>query len=172
MKQALDGQSSNVISRYLPFVLKAKKICERHMGATRDGEMANLSAMVVARGLDAVLWATVVGQCVGVATIIVTAPNGGESLNAGVPTNITWLSFGGVGNVRIELSRDNGGTWGDIAASVPNTGTYAWTPSAPASALCLVRVSSVAGPGITDRSDAVFSIVAAAPVAPIFMFLE
>ena len=76
MKQALDGQSSTTIAQYLPFALKAKKICERHMGSTRDGEMAGLQGLVVARGLDAVLWAGLVTLCCGYTAPVVAGDGG------------------------------------------------------------------------------------------------
>jgi hypothetical protein len=96
-------------------------------------------------------------------TIVLTAPNGGETWDIGTPYNITWGSEGLTGDIKIELSRDNGGTWAVLAAAAPNTGTFGWTPDAPASAVCKVKVSSVVDPGITYQSDAVFEVAVPAP---------
>lgn len=173
MKQALDGQSSTVIAAYLPFALKAWKICEQHRGAMRDAEMAGLQALIVTRGLDAVLWDSVVIQCCGyrASTPQVTYPNGGEVLTVGVPIFITWAGFGPNTNVAIDISRDGGGTWGVVDAGTPNDGSYAWTPGLPVSAACLIRVRGIEAPSYTDTSDAVFSIVAApAPLLPFIFF--
>ena len=166
MKQALDGQSSTVIAQYLPLALKANKICERHRGTTLDGEMACLQALVVARGLDAVLWDSLVIQCCGyrATTAEVTYPNGGEVLTVGTPIFITWTGFGPNVNVAIDISRDGGGTWGVVDVGTPNDGSYAWTPGVPVSAVCLMRVRGIEAPSYSDTSDAVFEI----QLAPVF----
>ena len=97
------------------------------------------------------------------ATLAVTSPNGGESWGAGSSHNITWTTTGTIANVKIEYSTNNGTAWTTIIASTPNTGTYGWTvPNVP-SASCLVRISDAAIVGISDVSNAVFTINAGLP---------
>ena len=94
-------------------------------------------------------------------SITVTSPNGGEVLYVGLTKNITWLSVGGVGNVKIEYSTDNGTTWIEIVASTENNGTYAWIVPDAVSNTCLVRISEAEVGDPSDASDAIFSITSA-----------
>jgi surface antigen len=71
---------------------------------------------------------------------------------------ITWTSNSVAGNVKVELSRDNGQTWGIVAASTPNDGREPWRVSGPATAYARVRVSSLSGTP-SDASDGYFAIV-------------
>jgi|GEM_PF-610523 len=75
--------------------------------------------------------------------ITVTAPNGGESWNAGSAQVITWSSLG-VTNVKIEYTTDNGTNWSTVANSVPSNGYYSWNPvpNTP-STNCKVKISDV-----------------------------
>lgn len=92
--------------------------------------------------------------------ITVIDPNGGDTWSVNVPQSIHWSSTGVSGNVRIEISTNNGGAWTPIAASVPNSGSYTWTPTSTyISNQCLIKVTSLSNPAIFDQSDAVFSIV-------------
>jgi len=93
--------------------------------------------------------------------IIVTSPNGGESWPVGSAKNITWLSAGGVGNVKIEYSTDYGTTWIEIVASTENNGTYAWIVPDAVSNTCLVRISEAEDGDPSDTNDTVFSITSA-----------
>ena len=88
-------------------------------------------------------------------SIHVTAPNGGEVLALGVPTTITWTTANQPGDVFIKVSVDTGVTWTTVA-TVPNSGSYVWTPSAT-SATALVKVKSV-GAATVDQSDATFFV--------------
>jgi hypothetical protein len=64
------------------------------------------------------------------------------------------------GSVSVELSTDNGTTWTTVAASAPNTGTFALTlPNTPTIG-ARVRVSSTADPSISTIG-APFTIAAA-----------
>jgi hypothetical protein len=58
--------------------------------------------------------------------ITVTAPNGGESFLVGSGQTISWTSVGTIGNVRIELSANNGAAWTDVTAGTVNDGSYPW----------------------------------------------
>ncbi len=91
-------------------------------------------------------------------SVIVTSPNGGESWHVGFTQNITWLTTGKVGNLKIEYSTDNGDTWTGIVDSTENDGTYAWVVPDEVSVNCLVRVSDAEDGDPSDTSDAVFTI--------------
>jgi len=90
-------------------------------------------------------------------TITVTSPNGGENWLIGSTHEITWSSTGALGNVKIELSSDNGANWTEITTSTENDGSYTWTVPTLSSFTCLVRISETDG-SPNDISDAVFTI--------------
>jgi len=91
-------------------------------------------------------------------SLTVTAPNGGGSWVIGGAQTIRWSSAGVSGNVRIELSRNNGSTWTTLLSSVPNTGAQSWTVTGPATTQARIRISSVTGAATSDTSDASFAI--------------
>jgi hypothetical protein len=91
-------------------------------------------------------------------SIAVTSPNGGEILYVGLTKNITWLSAGKVGNVRIEYSTDSGTSWMEIVGSTENNGTYSWFVPDAASTTCLVRISEAEDGDPSDTSNAAFTI--------------
>ncbi len=93
-------------------------------------------------------------------SIHVTAPNGGENLPVGTTFNIAWTDPGNVTVVDLEYSTNNGNSWTDIEAGVPNTNTYEWTVPNAISPDCLVRVSD-ADSSAADVSDEPFAIDAA-----------
>jgi C1A family cysteine protease len=86
----------------------------------------------------------------------VTSPNGGESWAVGSSRAITW-STGNGGNVKIELSRDNGASWETLFAATANDGSENWTVAGAATTQALVRVSNGNG---SDTSNATFTISA------------
>jgi len=90
-------------------------------------------------------------------TITVISPNGGETWQVGSNQEITWTSSGTSGNVRIELSTNNGSSWSDIVPTTPDDGSYTWTVANTPSTSCLVRITDVDG-SPTDQSNAVFTI--------------
>ncbi|MCP4217072.1 MAG: hypothetical protein GY765_20660, partial [bacterium] len=90
-------------------------------------------------------------------TLTLTAPNGGESWEAGTEKSITWNSTGSIANVKIDYSTDNGATWNEIIASTDNDSLFAWELPNTASTQCLIKISETDGP--SDTSDAVFSII-------------
>jgi C1A family cysteine protease len=94
-------------------------------------------------------------------TILITAPNGGESWIAGSSHDITWTSTGTIANVNIDYSTDSGLSWTSVAAATANDGSYTWTIPITPSTTCLVRVRDIESDP-SDTSNAVFSIVAAA----------
>lgn len=95
--------------------------------------------------------------------LVVAAPDGSEKLDAGSQLDIRWATVGSVPNVKLEYSIDDGASWIEIAASIPNTGSHSWTVPAVDTAQGLVRVSSVAKPSVFDESNAGFSVGASAP---------
>lgn len=94
------------------------------------------------------------------ASLTVTSPNGGETLLVGSTTTLTWSSSGLAGAVHADLSRNGGATWERILTNTANDGNQVWNISGPATSQALVRLQSVSNPGISDVSDAVFSIPA------------
>lgn len=90
--------------------------------------------------------------------IKVKTPNGGEKWIAGTPQNITW-DAGGIANVKIEFTSNNGISWSTIAASTPSDGFYTWTqvPNTQATN-CKVRISDAQDGEPSDMSDNFFSV--------------
>jgi hypothetical protein len=96
---------------------------------------------------------------IAASTITVIAPNGGESWAMSCPQTISWNSNCVTGNVGIYLSRNGAyGPFEAIAANVPNTGSYAWTPTGLATSQACIRICSVNAPTICDNSNAVFTL--------------
>ena len=95
--------------------------------------------------------------------ITVISPNGGEVWQADSTYDITWISVGTTGNVRIEYSTNNGFSWIQVAGSTVDDGSYSWRiPNTPSDS-CLVRVRNWSG-SPSDISDAVFTISSASGV--------
>src|SRR5437870_5470008 len=94
-----------------------------------------------------------------------TAPNGGEVWTVGESRTITWTTTGTIPNVKLEYSKDNFTTPTLIAASTPNTGSFAWTVPNDISATVKVRVADAADSTVNDVSDANFKIMAAFAVS-------
>ncbi len=91
--------------------------------------------------------------------ITVLSPNGGECWIRGNEYDITWVSSGVSGGVKIELYK--AGSYGStIADSVGNTGSYAW--NVPSGQLpgddYQLKISGVIDPGVFDFSDYDFAI--------------
>src|SRR5215471_3640152 len=96
---------------------------------------------------------------IGCGHITVTSPNGGEVWGIGTTHNVTWNSTNLSGNVKIEVSR-TGGTppWTVITANTPNDGSYSWAVPGPATTQARIRITSLVEPGVSDTSDANFTI--------------
>jgi subtilisin family serine protease len=92
----------------------------------------------------------------------VTAPNGGEVVQVSSFTALTWTASDlvGVTSVDLELSRNNGGSWENIALGVSNTGSYPWGVTGPVTSNALLRVTArdAAGNSTSDVSNAVWTI--------------
>jgi N-acetylneuraminic acid mutarotase len=91
-------------------------------------------------------------------SIIVIAANGGEVWKIGSIQTIRWSSEGIAGSIKIEISRDGGATYKQIANNVPNTGAFQWMVSKPATTWALLRIVSLNQPDVQDTSDSVFRI--------------
>ncbi len=90
-------------------------------------------------------------------SLTVTSPNGGEDFQVDSVHNVTWTSSGTSGGVKIEYSTNNGTSWADVIASIPDTGVYPWTiPDTPSDS-CLLRITDTIG-SPSDTSDALFTI--------------
>ncbi len=91
--------------------------------------------------------------------VILTRPNGGETLRIGDTENIIWDVFGTLTTtVRLELSTDGGFSFTDIVASTDNDALYEWTVAGNPTVEALVRITDTGNALATDTSDAVFTI--------------
>ena len=93
-------------------------------------------------------------------SITITSPKGGEMWIVGSTQTIIWSSDGVSGNVKIELSRDGGGTWTTIVDSTPVAGNQTWNVMGPATIQARIRVSSVSGNKVSGASASNFTISA------------
>lgn len=93
------------------------------------------------------------------ASITVISPNGGETLTGGDGQQVTWTSTGTVPFVKLEFSTNGGISWTEVAANIPNTGTFNWTVPEVGTTNGRVRVSDSADGSPADQSDGSFSIV-------------
>jgi photosystem II stability/assembly factor-like uncharacterized protein len=90
--------------------------------------------------------------------IKIIAPNGGENWIIGTQKTITW-SIGGIDQVKIELSTNDGISWSVLTASVPaSPSTYDFTVPNTPSTDCRIRISDVGTSGINDVSDFKFTL--------------
>ena len=114
-----------------------------------DGDFDVVSASVID---DKVAWY----ENLSAAGVILTSPNGGETITAGTAEQITWTSHG-VSTVTIDYSTDDGASWNPITTGeTASTGSYGWTVPA-VSTTALVRITDDGGT-IVDQSDAAFTI--------------
>src|SRR5206468_1017845 len=93
----------------------------------------------------------------------VTSPNGGESLEVGEGTTLTWSATdaAGVASVDLLLSRSGlAGPYEAIAEGVANTGSYLWTVTGPPTGDAFLKVLARDAASNTgeDASDAPFHI--------------
>jgi len=99
-----------------------------------------------------------------VRSLTLTSPNGGESWTIGSIKNITWISTGLTGSVKIELNRNYpSGAWGVLFSSTANDGSESWQVTGPASSSCRFRITSISDPTVFDISNGDFSIMEQGP---------
>jgi len=95
--------------------------------------------------------------------VTVLSPNGGETLVANAPANVSWIATdaGGVASIDLYLSDDGGATFKPVALGVAPTGSHTWFPANRPTAQAVFKV--VATDNSFNRgqdvSDAVFTIV-------------
>ncbi len=95
----------------------------------------------------------------GQPSITVVSPNGRESLTVGSHYDIAWTTVGDIGSVQLEYSIDGGSHWLEILLC-ENTGNYNWQVPDEPSEECLLRIrAGDSDEGVSDVSDAFFSIV-------------
>ena len=95
----------------------------------------------------------------GAQQVKVIAPNGSEEWSVGSMQNIIW-DAGGIANVKIEYSTNNGLNWSTVVESTPSNGYYTWNPipNTPATN-CKIKISDAADGDPVDMSDNSFSIL-------------
>jgi photosystem II stability/assembly factor-like uncharacterized protein len=105
----------------------------------------------------------------GNAVLTLIQPNGGENFLSNTPNNVIKWNGSGIGNaITLEYSINNGSTWDTIIsafASINNI--YYWFTPNVVSSQCLIRISSVNNPTVSDISDANFSINSSTPTLTI-----
>jgi uncharacterized repeat protein (TIGR02543 family) len=94
----------------------------------------------------------------------VTAPNGGEVLNVGTHTNLTWIASDNAAVTAVDLFLSRAGAAGpydSIATNQSNSGTFDWLVTGPATSTAFLKVLAHDAAGNTgiDLSDAAFQIV-------------
>jgi hypothetical protein len=93
------------------------------------------------------------------AELTLTSPNGGEQWAIGAPQTITWSNSGSqLSTVALSIYRQSTASWQSIDSAIPNTGSYLWTPTAPADEQCRIKVSDPADPTTFDESNSDFRL--------------
>jgi hypothetical protein len=128
---------------------------------TNETFFVNLSAAVGATIAHAQGTGTILDNDAG--TITVSAPNTAVTWLVGTTQTIRWTDNLGTGaTVKLEISRDGGSTWSQIAASVAQssstTGSFNWTVTGPATGSASIRATWTLIPSVTDTSNVNFTI--------------
>jgi hypothetical protein len=90
-------------------------------------------------------------------SIVLTHPNGGESIVPFEAELIRWDSYGSSGTYTVEYSADSGNSWAVIDSGIASTQSYAyWQVPDTVSGKCLIRVGRGS---MYDQSDTLFSII-------------
>ena len=94
------------------------------------------------------------------ASVVLNAPNGGQSLAGGSTYTIAWTASGSLNSLRLSYSLDGGSAWVTIAEDEANDGVYSWTVPNVNSSNALVRVEAMSGSTVmaSAQSRAAFSI--------------
>jgi hypothetical protein len=97
-------------------------------------------------------------------TVAVTSPNGGEGLVVGTPALLTWNATDNVAVTSIELYLSRTGPAGTLellASGLPNTGSYSWTVTGPATTDAYLKVVArdAQNNNASDLSNASFQII-------------
>jgi anti-sigma28 factor (negative regulator of flagellin synthesis) len=96
-------------------------------------------------------------------SIVITTPNGGETLHVGDAQTIKWTSTT-TDKLKIELSINGGASWSTLADSIANTQSYTWSsiPNSPSDS-CLIRITDRTNTKNVDISDYYFKIIKYVP---------
>lgn len=78
---------------------------------------------------------------------------GPDSLSSWYRSRIYWTSDNIVGDIRVEVSRDEGNTWESLVASTPNDGEQIIFNTGAQTPLGRLRVTSITDPIVTDSSN-------------------
>ncbi len=89
--------------------------------------------------------------------LIINSPIAGQKLIAGKEFNILWES-GGISNLKIKWSSNNGTIWSDITSTPAGLGSYKWTVPNNLSNQCLLKICDATNEDINLLSP-VFEIV-------------
>ena len=76
----------------------------------------------------------------------------GSTMFVGEVKPLQWSTTDYTGNINLLASRDAGLTFQTIAQGVPDTGTYNWTVTGPASSQCRIKTCLASSPTICDTS--------------------
>jgi len=91
-------------------------------------------------------------------SFILNAPNGNETLYPNNNFNIQWSAVNST-LIRIEFSNDNGVTWQLVADNVnAQQNSYVWTVPNTPSQHCLIKITDVLTPTLSDVSNSTFKI--------------
>lgn len=92
-------------------------------------------------------------------SIILLAPNGGETILRGTTVEVRWTSIGNVGD-SVKITARKGTSSSVLAGGTPNDGSYLWkVPSAyPLGPGMTLEISSTSDPSIVDSSDSDFTL--------------
>ncbi len=90
--------------------------------------------------------------------ISITYPNGGEVMEPGTATHITWNSSGDFPYVWVDYSTDGGQSWIKIASRTANDGIRDWTVPDTQSGSCRMRIRHKDDFSVSDISDDDFTI--------------
>ncbi|MFK7987300.1 MAG: MYXO-CTERM sorting domain-containing protein [Sandaracinaceae bacterium] len=96
--------------------------------------------------------------------IFLVRPVGGETYLAGSDVDIVWTSSGTSGQVRLEYSLDDGGTFSPIVATTDDDGSYTWTTPRRASTEVRIRVVDVEDASRFAESPRPFTLSAEADI--------
>ena len=87
----------------------------------------------------------------------IVSPNGGQNFVTGTVQPVTYTVGGGVTNVRLEYSTNNGANWFTMNSN-SSGGLYSWTvPNRPSDS-CLVRATDISNSCNSDVGNGLFTI--------------
>ncbi|MBI3194356.1 MAG: hypothetical protein HYZ34_07820 [Ignavibacteriae bacterium] len=91
-------------------------------------------------------------------TLTLESPNGGERWQIGTMQTIRWSSANISGDVKIEISFDDGVTFTKLFGGTPNDGEERWYVTGSVSTQTFIRISSLNEPSVRDESDRGFEV--------------